>query len=114
MSARGRQAAAEAALGRLDAQLRLLGDRIRAEVLDVLSLMRASAARAELAAVEQRLAQQIEEGERTRYALGESSLLFVNLREQATAEAALRQIEALLDCQRAEAAYRAILAVERG
>lgn len=108
-AARGRQAAAEAAMARIDAQARLARDRIRAEVLDVMSMLQAAHRRAELAASERQLAEQVAAGERTRYELGDSTLLFVNLREQATAEAALRQVEALLDCQRALAAYRAIV-----
>ncbi|MFO0572738.1 MAG: TolC family protein [Polyangia bacterium] len=113
-AARGRQAVAEAAMARLAVQERLLRDRIRAEVQDVLSVLQASQRRAELAAEERLLALQVETGERTRYELGDSTLLFINLREQATAEAALRELDALLDCQRALAAYRAILAAPRG
>jgi len=54
-----------------------------------------------------RLAEELEEAERTRYAQGDSQLLIVNLREQQTAEAELRAIDARLDHQRAIADLRA-------
>lgn len=110
--ARGRRQAAEAGMARTDAQARLAADRIAAEVADALSALAAARKRFLVAQEEIRLAKEVEEAERTRLALGDSNILFVNLREQATAEAALREIDARLDSQRAQAAYRAALAAD--
>ena len=109
-AARGRRQAAAAALSRLDAQGRLIRDRIRAELADVLSAIAAAKQRVAIAKEEVRLAREVEEAERTRFSLGDGNILFVNLREQATVEAALREIDAVLDYHRAQAAYRAALA----
>lgn len=110
--ARGRRQAAEAGMARLDAQSRLAADRIGAEIADALSALVASRQRVQVAREELHVAREVEEAERTRFSLGDSNILFVNLREQATAEAAIREIDALLDNHRAQAAYRAALAGE--
>ncbi|MFO0577574.1 MAG: TolC family protein [Polyangia bacterium] len=111
-AARGRRQAAEAGMARLSAQERLTADRIAAEVNDALWALSASRQRLQVAQEELRLAAEVEEAERTRFTLGDSNILFVNLREQATAEAALREIDALLDNHRAHAAYRAAIALD--
>jgi hypothetical protein len=49
----------------------------------------------------------MEQAERTRLELGESTLLFVNLREQTAAEAAVREVDALGDYHKAVASLRA-------
>lgn len=105
--ARGRRQAAEAGMARVDALWRLLADRIAAEISDSLSALAAARQRAEILREEVRISREVEEAERTRFSLGDSSIFFVNLREQATAEAALREIDALLDYRRAQAAYSA-------
>lgn len=110
--ARGRRLVAEANMARLDAQARLAADRIGAEVADALSALAASRERVRVAREEIALAHEVEEAERTRFSLGDSNILTVNLREQASAEASLREIDAQLDNQRAQAAYRAALAAE--
>lgn len=109
-TAKGRLAAAEAAQARLSAQATLIRDRIRAEVQDVHALLKAALQRAVIARTELQLSQKVEAAERQRFELGDSTLVFVNLREQASAEAALREIEARLDYHRAVATYRAVLA----
>jgi outer membrane protein, heavy metal efflux system len=57
-------------------------------------------------------AREVEKGERERFELGDSNLIFVNLREQTAAEAAIREIDALSDYEKAKAAYRAALAMD--
>lgn len=111
-TARGRRQAAEALLARLDVQARFARDRIRAELADVLSAIATARDRVRIAHEEVELSREVEEAERTRFSLGDSNLIFVNLREQATAEASLREIDARLDYHRARAAYRAVLAVD--
>ena len=109
-TARGRLGVADAALARLQAQARLVRDRIRAEVQDVQSMLKAAEQRAMVARAELQLSEKVEAAERHRFELGDSTLVFVNLREQATAEAALREIDARLDYHRSLALYRAVLA----
>lgn len=53
------------------------------------------------------LARALEDGERLRFEQGDSQLLVVNLREQQTAEARLREVDVLLDYQRALAGLKA-------
>lgn len=111
---RGRVSLAESGMQRISAQQRLQRDRIFAELADVRSALLAANARTQLAESEVQVAREVEAAEKTRYELGDSTLLLVNLREQATAEAALRQIDALLDYHRATATYRAVLAQDGG
>jgi cobalt-zinc-cadmium efflux system outer membrane protein len=107
----GRIQAARAALSKLDAQLRLARDRVAVDVRDALSALDAASGRVTWTRQELEVAMQLEKGERTRFDLGDSTLLFVNLREQATAEARLREIDALTDFQKAAASLRLSLAL---
>jgi outer membrane protein TolC len=106
----GRIRSAEAALTKLDAQLRLARDRVAADVKDARSALTAARERIGFARKEVEVALRLEQGERQRFELGDSTLLFVNLREQQTAEAKLREIDALLDYHRAVASFRAAVA----
>jgi outer membrane protein len=53
------------------------------------------------------LARQLEEGERARFDLGDSTLFLVNQRERATAEARVKLIEIQAEYEQSVAAYRA-------
>jgi outer membrane protein TolC len=108
--ARGRAAAATAGMQRADEQAELARDRIRAEVRDALSALEAARLRVDLARRELDLARQLEAAEWRRFHAGDSTLLVVNLREQATAEARQREVDALIDFQKAMASYRAAIA----
>lgn len=107
----GRIQSARALVARLDHQLRLARDRVKIEVGDAESALSAATQRVVLARQEVEVALELERGERKRFELGDSSLLFVNLREQTTAEARLREIDALLDVHRAVASQRAAAAL---
>lgn len=111
-AARGRLAQAEAALQKFVAQQRLIVDRVNLEVADVHSQLAQAVRRIELAQREHDVAVQVELAERAKFELGESTLLQVNLREQATFDAALRRIDALVEYHRAKVAYEAILGRE--
>jgi cobalt-zinc-cadmium efflux system outer membrane protein len=111
-AARGRLAQAEAALQRFVAQQRLIVDRINLEVADVHSQLAQAIRRVELAERELDLAQQVERAERAKFELGDSTLLNVNLREQATFDAALRRIDALVELHRAKIIHQAVLGNE--
>ncbi|MBM4376398.1 MAG: TolC family protein [Deltaproteobacteria bacterium] len=108
-AARGRVEAARAGAEKVEAQAKLVRDRIAADVRDAASALRAAKLRVEVAHREVALAEELEAGERRRFELGDSTLLIVNLREQATAEARIREVDAKSDVQRAMASYRAAL-----
>ncbi|MFN7683841.1 MAG: TolC family protein [Oligoflexia bacterium] len=106
-SARGRKDVAVATDLRLSAQQGLLADRIVTEIRDAESALRQSRERLQLANEELELALVLEKGERARFAHGDSNLIFVQLREQTTADAANRKVDADLDYQVAQAALDA-------
>jgi outer membrane protein TolC len=99
---------------RLDAQCELALDRVRAEVRDALSALDAAQRRVALVRREVEVTAQLEAAERQRFEAGDSTLFVVNLREQATAEARVREVDALLDWQRASASFRAATAEDVG
>ena len=109
--ARGRIQLAEAQLSRVEAQLQLIRDRVGVDVTDALSALKAARERVQFTRQEVEVAQKLEAGERQKFELGDSNLLFVNIRETQTAEARLREIDALTDYHRAVASFRAAMAL---
>jgi len=87
-------------------------DRVAAEVKDVLSALSAARQRRILTLQQQTAAQQLEEGERTRFELGDSTLLFVNLREIANGDAALMAADAASSLFKGYADYLAALGMQ--
>lgn len=110
--ATGRMQAAEARLKQIDQRETFQRDQVTAEVRDAASAVRAAYERSRVLHEELRVTRQVEEAERTRYELGDSTLFVLNQREQSTAEAAVREANALADYYRAFAAYE--LAIARG
>lgn len=110
-AALGQVALRKVALEKWEAQKQWMMDQVGVEVSDVHSLLRQAAERVRLAEQEYALAKEVEEGERTRFNLGNSTLLLLNLREQATFDAALKRVDALVEYHRAEVVYRAVLGV---
>lgn len=90
---RGRQAQIRGQTQKLTNQKQLLKQRIEADIRVVRKNLDIALQRRELALEEFALAQNLEKGERTRLNQGETNVLIVNLREQATAEAELRLAE---------------------
>ncbi len=109
--ASGRAQVANANLQRLRWERNLLQNRIEAEVKDVLSALSAVRKRLELSGQQQLAAQQLEEGERLRFELGDSTLLFVNLREIANGDAKLLIAEATTTLFKTYADYQAVLSL---
>lgn len=103
--ARGRLQTARARLNQLDQRERFAQDQVAAEVKDALSAVRTAYERAAVLREEVEVTRQLEDAERTRFDLGDSNLFILNLREQATFEAAVRELGALVDYQRAYASY---------
>jgi outer membrane protein, heavy metal efflux system len=107
----GRIRVAEAQLVRIEAQLQLIRDRVGVDVRDALSALAAARDRVKFTRQEVDVATKLEAGERQKFELGDSNLLFVNIRETQTAEARLREIDALTDYHRAVASFRAAMAL---
>ncbi|MBA3547861.1 MAG: TolC family protein, partial [Nannocystis sp.] len=105
--ARGRVRRAEAELARIDAELRMGRDVVALEIRDADSALVAAHARVGLAREQLAAAHELEQAERSRFRLGDSTLLLVNLREQAAADAASQAIDALGEYHRANVDLRA-------
>lgn len=108
--ATGKQMQVEAKLRVIDAELRFARDQVLLDVQDAASAVRAAHDSAGLIARELKAARDLEEAERARFDLGDSTQFLVNLRELATAEAAFREVKALADFQKATAAFDAATA----
>ncbi len=106
-TARGKLRRAEAEVARIDAELRFARDIVAAELRDAHSALVAAHARVALAREQLALTHTLEQAERSRFKLGDSTLLLVNLREQATTDAATQELEALGEYHRAAADLRA-------
>ena len=110
--ATGRAKVAAANVQRLTLDRQLQDERIAAEVKDVFSALSALRKRLSLSADQLNAAEELAEGEKTRFDLGESTLLFVNLREIAKGDAALQYAEATAGLFRSYADYQAILGIQ--
>lgn len=110
--ATGRAKVAAANIRRLTLDRQLQDERIAAEVKDVFSALSALQKRLSLSADQLNAAEQLAEGEKTRFDLGESTLLFVNLREIAKGDAALQYAEATASLFRSYADYQAVLGIQ--
>lgn len=103
----GRAATLRAQVDKASIQQRFAAERVTASVQDASSAMRRAEERIRAAEREVALALTLEDAERQRFEAGDSQLLFVNLREQQTAEAELRQVDAIFDYHRAITDWRA-------
>lgn len=103
----GQAVRVNAALAGVDQELRFAADRIRADVQDALSAWRAASEGLAVIREELALARELEALERDRFALGDSTQFMVNLRELATADAALREVRAVVDRHKARVAIDA-------
>jgi outer membrane protein TolC len=93
-AARGRMAEAQADADALSHRLRLAEQQITADLASLRVQVSGAERLAVLAGDEAQLARRMAEAERRRFALGASDFLPVNLREEAAADAQLRQIDA--------------------
>lgn len=108
--ATGKQTQVEAKITMIDAELRFTRDRVLLDVQDAASAVRAAYQVVGVVREEVKAARQLEEAERARFDLGDSTQFFVNQRELATADAAIREIKALADYHKARAEYAAATA----
>jgi outer membrane protein TolC len=106
-TADGKIQAAQAKLQKLDWELLNQRQTITVEVNDAFNAINTTYERFLAAEQEVQLARQLEDGERTRFNLGDSTLFLVNQRERATAEAEIKLIEIRAEYEQAVAAFRA-------
>jgi len=108
--AMGKQTQAEAKLTMIDAELRFARDQVLLGVQDAASAVRAAYQVVGVVREELKASRVLEEAERVRFELGDSTQFFVNQRELATADAAFREIRSLADYHKARAEYAAATA----
>lgn len=101
---------AEARLGQLEQRERFQRDQVSAEVRDAASAVKAAFERSQVVTEELSVTRRVEDAERLRFELGDSTLFVLNQREQATAEAAIKEANALADYFRAYASYELAIA----
>ncbi|MFN0120442.1 MAG: TolC family protein [Blastocatellia bacterium] len=106
-TADGRIGAATLKLQKLDFELINQRQTIVVEIADAISAINTTYARYNAARAEVELARRLEEGERKRFSLGDSTLFLVNQRERATAEAENKLIEIQAEYEQAVAGFRA-------
>lgn len=106
-SGRGKFDAATAQTIKLNRQLDLARDRLLIALNDSLQAMRAARSRIRLARKEVDLSLKVEEAERMKFRQGDSNILTVNLRENSTADARIRAVDALAEYYRARADFEA-------
>ena len=97
--ANGKLQAAAAKLEAAQKKLDFAQDKLIAEVRDAWSQHRAARERSELASASASAAEKVAQGERDRFELGATTVLFVNLREQAATDARLAYIDAIAELQ---------------
>lgn len=103
---RGELESARAALNELEAQRSAMADRVRIEVQDALSALRAAREGLELSTQAADAAEAVAIGERARFEQGAVSLLIVNLREAAAASARISVVQAQAQLATAHVALR--------
>lgn len=110
--ARGKMLAAEAKLAQNAAKLGFMRNKVTADVQQTAASLAAAYAQYQRATEAVELNRQLEEAERIRLQEQRSDLLLLNLREQATADAALARVEAWLAWFQAAANRRAAMALD--
>jgi outer membrane protein, heavy metal efflux system len=101
----GKNVQQNAKLQQIESELRFSRDRVVADVQDAVSAVRAAYESLGVVRNEVLTAKQLEEAERARFDLGDSTQFLVNLRELATADAQFREIKAQSDYFKAFAEY---------
>jgi outer membrane protein TolC len=104
-SARGKEDAALAKQRQFEQRESFLRDQIATELRDALSAAQAAHQRVRVLGEEVVANRQLEEAERVRFQLGEGTLFLLNLREQGTLDALMREAAAQAEYERARAGY---------
>lgn len=109
-TATGRLQSAQARLSQLDQRERFQRDQVITEVRDAYSAVITAYRRVGVIRDEVATTRRVEAGERVRFDLGDTNLFTLNLRELATAEASIREVNAYTDYFRAYAVYELTIA----
>jgi len=110
--AKGRLAVAEGLYTQLIRELQFARDQITAAVQDAHSALQAARDQLQQTARNVELSVELEKAENTRFTQGAADLLALQIREQATFDARLLQLQAQTDFFRALANYRAAIAAD--
>lgn len=110
--ATGKLRSAEAKIAQFGQREKFQRDQVAAEIRDAVSAIEAARQRVSVIREELRVTRELEAAERSRFELGDGTLFLLNLREQATADVALREVGTLQEYFRALAQYD--LAIARG
>jgi outer membrane protein TolC len=110
--AKGRVDIADATIERLNNDKRFARDRITADVRDAYSALIAAYDALKMTRRNVELARQLESAENERLKQGATDLLALQIREQATFDAQVLEVEAQADYFRAQANYRAAIAAD--
>lgn len=110
--AKGRIRSVQGEISQLRQQIGFTRDTITAEVQDSISAQANSFEQVDLLKRSLEVNMALEESERRKYELGNSNILLVNLREQATADAEALVVDAEAEFQRNWADYRAALGLD--
>lgn len=111
---RGKLASAVANQNRFEAQLNLARNRVKVALEDSVQAIEASARRIELSSLEVVAAKKVEDAEKIKFRHGDSNVLTVNLREQATADARIREVDSNIDFWKALADLKMALGNRSG
>ena len=109
-TATGQAVAARTRVAQIDQRLQFQREQVSVEVRDAVSAVRAAYEGANVLEAEVLATRQVEDAERLRYDLGESTLFVLNQRELQTADAQVREVSALADYYRALALYELAVA----
>ena len=109
-TATGQAVAARTRVAQIDQRLQFQREQVSVEVRDAVSAVRAAFEGANVLEAEVLATRQVEDAERLRYDLGESTLFVLNQRELQTADAQVREVSALADYYRALALYELAVA----
>ena len=109
-TATGQAVAARTRVAQIDQRLQFQREQVSVEVRDAVSAVRAAYEGANVLEAEVLATRQVEDAERLRYDLGESTLFVLNQRELQTADAQIREVSALADYYRALALYELAIA----
>lgn len=105
-TADGQLAAARLKMDKVDLDWQIARQNISTEVITAAQSVNATHDRYLLAVQELNLARSLEQGERTRFSVGDSTLFLVNQRERATAEAEIKLIEIQTEYEQSLASFK--------
>ncbi|MFN4152222.1 MAG: TolC family protein, partial [Candidatus Sericytochromatia bacterium] len=108
-NAKGKFYEQETIIEQLKIQENFLKDQIKIEVKNAYYSLKASYQQFDLAKKELKLALELEKSEKDKFELGDSNILFINIREQATADARIREVTSKINYNTAIFDYKASL-----